>query len=122
MKNVFKTLMLFAVTFSFSQTSAVQEEVTMDDVKVSNINVSVTVDSAEEIFSTFDVKDLKELIELSDQNEPLSFEIICNGDKMSNGKNTTLTYRVKGNTNDTKDFLKSVKKVRKAAIKYYKNK
>lgn len=122
MKNVFKILMLLVVTVSFSQTNIADEEVTIDDVKISNINVSVTVDSAEDIVSTFNVKDIKELLELSEQNEPLSFEIICNGDKMSNGKNTTLSYRVKGNTNDSKDFLKSVKKVRKAAIKYYKNK
>ncbi len=98
------------------------EEVTMVDVKVSNIDVSVIVDSAEDIESTFDVKDIKELLDLSELNEPLAFEIICKGDKMSNGKSTTLSYRVKGNTNDTKGFLKSVKEVRKAAIKYYKNK
>ena len=122
MKNVFKILMLFLVTVSFGQTNSVSGEVTTDDVRVSNIDVSVTVDSVEDIESTFDIKDIKEIIGLSERNEPLSFEIICNGDEMSNGESTTLSYKVKGNTNDTKGFLKSVKKIRKAAIKYYKNK
>jgi hypothetical protein len=94
----------------------------MDNIKIRNVEVSVTVDSAEDIQTTFDVKDFNELIDLSEPNEPLSFEMICNGDMMSNGKHSRLSYRVKGNTNDSKGFLKSVKKIRKAAINYYKNK
>lgn len=122
MKNVLKILTLLVATLSFGQINTNEQEVTLDNIKVSHINMSVTVDSAEDIKSTFEISDLKELIALSDQNEPLSFEIICNGDTMSNGKSTTLSYKVKGNSKDTKGFLKSVKKVRRAAIKYYKNK
>ncbi len=122
MKNVFKILILLVATVSLGQSNTIKGEVTMDDIKISNIDVSVIVDSAEDIASTFDVNDIKELIDLSELNESLSFEIICNGDDISNGKSTTLSYLVKGNTNDTKGFLKSVKKIRKAAIKYYKNK
>ena len=122
MKLVFTILSLLLTIISFSQSDDIEFEITENNLKVSDLSVSVTVDSAEEVESTFKVNDIKELLKESVDVENISFEIICNGDMMSNGKKSTLTYKVNGNSDDTKSFLKSIKKMRKAAIKYYKNK
>ena len=41
---------------------------------------------------------------------------------MSNGVKSSMSYEIKGNTSDKKTFLESIKKLREAAIKYYKSK
>jgi len=112
MKTLFTILGLLIATSSFAQSTN----------KVTDFKILVTVDSAEEIESTFKVNDFEEVLSEVDDNEDVTFEIVCNGDTTASGKKTTLSYRVAGNTNDVHGFLKSVKKVRKAAIKYYKNK
>jgi hypothetical protein len=68
------------------------------------------------------MKDFKNVLNDVSEDENVSFEIICNGNQMSNGKKSRVSYKVKGNSNDLKGFLKTVKKVRKGAINYYKNK
>ncbi|MFK7781321.1 hypothetical protein [Psychroserpens sp.] len=108
--------------FSFSQTEGVDSKITESNLEINDLSVSVTVDSAEEVESTFKIKDIKNLLKESVDVENVSFEIICNGDVMSNGEKSTLTYKVNGDSNDIDGFLQSVKKMRKAAIKYYKNK
>lgn len=122
MKLVFTIFTLLLTTFSFSQSEDIELEITEHNLKVSDLNVSVTVDSAEEVESTFKVNDIKELLKETTDLENMTFEIICNGDQMSNGKKSTLSYKVHGNSDDVNGFLKSIKKMRKAAIKYYKNK
>jgi len=122
MKSVFTLLTLLLTTISFSQSEDIESKIADNNLKVSDLSVSVTVDSAEEVESTFKVKDIKELLNESVDVENISFEIICNGEMMSNGEKSTLSYKVNGNSNDVNGFLKSIKKMRKAAIKYYKNK
>ncbi|WP_456437246.1 hypothetical protein [Psychroserpens sp.] len=122
MKKLFTIFTLLLTTISFSQSEDIEFEITEGNLKVSDLSVSVTVDSAEEVESTFKVKDIKELLKESVDVENISFEIICNGDMMSNGEKSTLSYKVNGNSDDVNSFLKSIKKMRKAAIKYYKNK
>ena len=61
-------------------------------------------------------------MDMSDNDEQISFEIICNGEKISKDVNRSLTYKVKGNTSDREGFLKSVEKVRTAAINFYNSK
>jgi hypothetical protein len=90
--------------------------------KVTDIKILVTVDSLEDLESTFKIKDIKKALNQVDDHENVSFEIVCKGEPISNGKNTTLSYRVNGNTENAKGFLKSIKTIRIAAIKYYKNK
>nr|WP_321245791.1 hypothetical protein [uncultured Psychroserpens sp.] len=122
MKTVFTILGLLIATVSFSQTKNLEAQVITQDTKITDLSVSVTVDSAEEVESTFKMKDIKKILSEMEDNGEISFEIICNGDEMSNGTKSTLSYRVNGNANDMKGFLKSIKKIRKAAIKYYDNK
>jgi len=120
-KNLFTSIALLATIFSFSQ-SKNSNGVVNKTVKVENVGISVTVDSAEEIESTFKLEDMNEVLDLSSDNEELSFEIICNGKKMKNGVKSHISYKVEGNANDRDNFLNSVKIIRSAAINYYKNK
>ena len=106
----------------FSQSYTVKGIVVTETTQVENVSVAVTVDSAEDIESTFNIEDIKEILESSANNEVVSFKIICNGNYRSNGNKSSLSYRVEGNSNDQKRFLKSIKKIRKSAIKYYNNK
>lgn len=122
MKNVFTILMVLLTMVSFSQSKELEGDVVIEDVKFNDLKISVEVDSAEEIESTFKVEDIMEILDDTDKNQKLHFEIICNGDKMSNGVKSSLSYKVEGNTDEIKSFYKSVKKIRKAAINYYKNK
>lgn len=122
MKNVFTILMLIITTASFSQSKNLEGDVAIEDVKFQDLKVSVEVDSAEDIESTFKVEDIKEILGDTGKNQKLQFEIICNGEKMSNGVKSSLSYKIEGNTNELKSFYKNVKKIRRAAINYYRNK
>ena len=113
-------VVLFTIV-SFGQSNEIEGKVSFEDVTVHQVNISVSVKSAEEVKSTFEVSDIKELISHVEPNEELNFEIICEGKDKIVGEPTTLTYRIKGDSNNQKEFLQRVKKVRKAALKYYKN-
>ncbi len=119
MKNVIKLVVLLFATVSFSQTN---DAVNLEDVKVHTVDISVNVNSEEEVKSTFTMKDIKTLLSEVQPNEALNFEITCIGEDKSVGEPSTLTYRVKGDSNNPKVFLERVKKVRNAVIKFYKNK
>ncbi|WP_091420796.1 hypothetical protein [Formosa sp. Hel1_31_208] len=122
MKQVLTILGLLIATVSMSYAQDIKGQVTMEDIQLKDLKVSVTVDSAKEVEAVFDLKDIKALLGEVKENEDISFEIICNGNNMSNGAKSTLSYSVTGNTKDINGFLKSLKKIRKAAIKYYQNK
>ena len=122
MKNLVTILVLLISTYSIGQDNSINGDVSIEDIKIQGLSVSVDVDSAEEIESTFKIKDIKEILNSVSENEEISFEIVCNGEEMSNGKKSHVSYKVDGNSNDINSFLKRVKKIRKAAIKYYKAK
>ncbi|WP_298755045.1 hypothetical protein [uncultured Psychroserpens sp.] len=121
MKHLFTILTLFITTISYSQTPILNGKVTTNDT-VTDLSISVNVDSAKEIESTFIMKDIKELLEDIDSDESITFEITCNGKQMSNGQKSKMSYTVNGSRKDIDGFLKRVKKMRKAAIEYYNNK
>jgi len=122
MKTVFTFLGLFIATVSFSQAQNLEANVTTENAKITNLSVMVTVDSAEEVESTFKMKDIKKILNEVEGDEDISFEITCNGDNISEGVTKKVSYRVTGNANDKKNFLQQIKRIRKAAIKYYNNK
>lgn len=122
MKNLVTSLILLISVVGFSQSQKVNGVVVKETTKVENIAVTVTVDSAEEIESTFKMDDIKEIIEASQEDETLSFKIICNGKPMSNGVKSHMSYKIEGNSNESEEFLKGIEKLRASAIKYYNNK
>ena len=120
MKTVFTILGLLIATVSFGQD--LEANVTTENTKITNLSVSVSVDSAEEVESTFNMKDIKKILHEVEGDEDISFEITCNGEEISKGVTRKISYRVTGNANDKASFLKRIKKIRKSAINYYNNK
>jgi hypothetical protein len=106
----------------FSQSVTTNGVVVKEVTKVENMSIAITVDSAEDLESTFKVEDIKEILEDLGEDETISFKVTCNGKKMSNGVKSHISYKIDGNSDDTEGFLKSVEKIRTAAINYYNNK
>ena len=122
MKKLILPLFLIACSLGFSQSQSSEELEVRKEVKVESVDVVVTVDSAEELESTFTMDDIKEMFDLTNKDEDVSFKLVCNGDLMSDGKKSHMSYKIKGSSNDQETFIKRVNDIRKAAIKYYKNK
>ena len=122
MKSLITSLALLVTLAGFSQSKSINEMVSKETVKVTNVAIAITVDSAEEIESSFKVKDIKDVLDISGTDEVVSFKITCNGDQMSNGVKSHVSYQIEGNSNDKKAFLFGIEKIRKAAINYYHNK
>lgn len=120
-KNVLTCLALVLATLGFSQNPQNETIGNLSQTRITNLEVVVTVDSANDIEKTFKVEDIKEILNESDPNEEISFSLVCNGAKMSNGKKSTMTYKIEGNSDESEEFLSLVKKLRKSAIKYYEN-
>ena len=68
------------------------------------------------------MEDIKEMLGGSASGEEMSFKITCNGKPMENGEESHVSYSVDGTTDKKEEFIKSVEKIREAAIKYYKYK
>lgn len=123
MKSLFTVVLFVVSALSFGQTNLTGKTLSVDEAtKIQNMSIHVEVDSAEEVASTFKTADIESLFDEVEEGQDISFKITCNGEKMSNGVKSHMSYAVKGNTTDKKSFLLSVKKMRKAAINYYKNK
>lgn len=125
MKKLILPLLLLIGSLGFSQTKSVEEiEIIkeIEETKVESVDVVVTVDNIEELESTFTIDDIKEMFDLSEGKQSVSFKLVCNGEVMSNGKKSNMTYKVEGTSDDEEAFVKRVEKIRNAAIKYYKNK
>jgi len=119
MKNVITLLLLFSISLVSAQVTT-ESEISKTNVKFENLNIAVTVNSEDDIKSTFNTKDIKAIVTDVDANEALSFTITC--ENKAEKSNSYLTYKVKGNTSDVDGFIKSIKKIRKSAVKYYRNK
>lgn len=122
MKNVFTIITVFVTLMGFSQNDNTETSITKSEGRLNDLKISVNVDSAEDIEATFKVNDLKDILKDVKEDESLSFEIVCLGEGVKEGTTTSLRYKVEGNSDDVKQFLKSIKKVRKSAINYYNNK
>lgn len=123
MKKIITVLSLLIATVSFAQTNLTgNAKAANGEIKIEKFSIEVIIDSLEEAESTFKTEDIMELLEMSDENEELSLKIVCNGETMSNGKKSNMSYTVKGNTNDKDGFIQNAEKIRNAAINYYKNK
>lgn len=125
MKKLILPLLLLNGSLGLSQTKSVEEiEIIkkIEETKVESVDVVVTVDNIEELESTFTIDDVKEMFDLSEGKESVSFKLVCNGEVMSSGKKSKMTYKVEGTSDDKETFVQRVEKIRNAAIKYYKNK
>lgn len=94
MKNVITSLVLLITAMGFSQTTINNEAEITKTIKVENIAVVITVDSAEEIESSVTLDDIKDILALSEDDETVSFKIVCRGNYMSNGIKSSISYKV----------------------------
>jgi hypothetical protein len=122
MKNLILPLVLLFGVLVFGQAKLIKEVEVRKEVITERVDVSVTVDSVEELESTFTLDDIKEMFTLTTEGKDVSFELVCNGDLMSNGKKSYISYKIEGSSDDEEAFLKRVEVIRNAAIKYYRNK
>ena len=106
----------------YGQSKITNGKVDINDIKIENFSIKVEVDSAKELESTFKVEDFEEILSQTQPNEEITFELKCNGKKMTNGTNSSMSYTIHGNTNEKKKFLAGVEKVKNSAIKYYNSK
>ena len=118
-RNLMTSLIILIALSGYSQSKAINGMVVKETTRVENVSVEVTVDSAEEIESSFKVEDIKDILDASSDNENLSFKITCNGNKMSSGVKSKVSYKIEGSSNELEAFLMGVEKIRTAAINYY---
>ncbi len=119
MKKLFTILSLSLGALTFAQENDIH--VSYSENNFQDVTMEITIDSAEELESTFQVEDVKELLELTG-GKSATFKLTCRGELMSNGKPSTMSYEIEKGDMSEKEFIKMVKKIRKAAIKYYDNK
>jgi hypothetical protein len=122
MKKLFLVSAICLTTLMFAQKKDLKGNITFNKVKVENFEISVEVDSVEEIESTFTVEDFIEILNETGENENITFSIKCNDRKIGDEVKSHIKYEINGNTNEKEKFIESVRKVRAAAIKYYNTK
>lgn len=121
-RNILMFLLLSLSIVAFGQTKPKQGLATSETVKVDSLAVTVTVDSIEDIESTFKTEHLAEIVQMASENQSLSFKITCNKKTSSSSIKSSVSYKILGNSDDADGFLNDIEKVRAAAIKYYNNK
>ncbi|MCC1483824.1 hypothetical protein [Winogradskyella immobilis] len=124
MKKLMTALALIVVTISFAQTKNLKGDMKISDkkVEIERMSIHVTVDSEEDLKSTFTVNDIEDIFDDVKDGEDISFKITCNREKTENGLKSNISYSIKGNSNNKKEFLKGVETIREKAIKCYKSK
>lgn len=119
MRSLITSLVLFVTVLGFSQSKITKGLVMSETAKIENVSVEVTVDSAKDIESTLRIEDIREILEVSSDNEKLCFRINCNNVENVNGLKSNVSYRIEGSSNDLEAFIAGVDKIRSSAIKYY---
>ena len=97
-----------------------QSEKIVNNFKLSNFTITVTVDSLDDLESTFTVSDFEDILKKVSSDEILSFKLICND--QSKNEHNHISFTVNGNSKKPEEFLESINRIRKSAISYYKNK
>ncbi|WP_115462265.1 hypothetical protein [Winogradskyella aurantiaca] len=116
MKKLFTILGLSLGVLTFAQENDLH--VSYSENNFEDVKMEITIDSAEELEATFQVDDIKELLDLT-WGQSATFKITCRGELMSNGKPSTMSYEIEKGDMSDKEFIKMVKKIRKAALHYY---
>ncbi|REE08010.1 hypothetical protein DFQ09_10971 [Winogradskyella pacifica] len=114
LKKVLTCLVLLISVVGFSQ-SKVEDK----SVKIDAFSIEVTIDSLEELESTFKAEDLDELLEMMDNNEELSLTLNCSFSEAKDNLEGNMTYTVTGRANEKTKFLKNIEKMKATALKFY---
>jgi hypothetical protein len=114
--SIFSILSLFLLIpfLGFSQT-----EIEKEQVKVEALSIEITIDSAEELDTTFKEQDLEELFEMTDADEEVTFILNCTFEAAKDNLKGHLKYTVKGKTNEKEKLFNDIKKAKATALKFY---
>ncbi len=112
-------ILIASLTLLISQVGFSQSQTELDKVKVEAFSIEVTIDSVEELESTFKEQDLEELFKISNDNVDITFKLNCSFEETKDKVKGSMTYTVKGKTNEKENFLKGIKKVKATALKFY---
>ncbi|RCW94047.1 hypothetical protein [Winogradskyella arenosi] len=96
-----------------------QSKVEENTLKMDGINIEVTIDSVEDLESTFKPEDIDELFKMMTNNEELSLTLNCSFSEVKNNLKGSMTYSVIGRTNEKAKFLKNIEKIKATALKFY---
>jgi hypothetical protein len=122
MKNLIACMAFFFTLIGSSQVVTDSDGSKMEITKLENFAVTVTVNSSEDLKSTIQLKTLKKLLAHSAEDQSISFKLICESETSSAETNSSVSYKVKGNSSEPEAFLETVEKIINAGIKYYDNK
>lgn len=120
MKTIFTTLAIFISALALGQTEHLDIEYSDKNYKLEDVSISIKVNNKEDL-DEINIEKLEEFFADLGENEPVSFELICEDDKMKSGEKSAFKVKVTGNSNDKKAFIKRLKKVKKTAVKFYKS-
>ncbi|WP_053978513.1 hypothetical protein [Mangrovimonas xylaniphaga] len=118
-----KTLIIVLVTSLMSvlclaQSPSVADFGGSDEVKFESISISINAESMQDL-EDLNLEEIQDIFKNSEANKELSFQIVCYGEPMKNGKKASLSMKADGNSNDLEAFCNQIKMIQKMALGYY---
>lgn len=90
-----------------------------DTFKVEALSIEVTIDSVEELKTTFEEQDLEELFMIMEADEEIAFKLNCTFEEAKDKLKGSMTYVIKGKANEKEKLKKSIKKAKATVLKFY---
>ena len=119
MKNLIIYVMMIAAQYAASQNlegNAFEKDA---NTQIADFKMAVSVASEADLNKTFTMNDLDQLINRVSDDQSVSFELTCK--TSANKGSKSISYKIEGNASDIESFREGVVKIRKAAVKYFKN-
>ncbi|WP_053991999.1 hypothetical protein [Mangrovimonas sp. TPBH4] len=118
-----KTLLIVLVTSLMSvlclaQSPSLTDIGESEEVKFESISISVNAESLQDL-EELNLDEILTIFKNSEPDRELSFEIVCYGEQMKNGKKSSLAMKADGNSNDLEAFYNQIKAIKKMALGYY---
>ena len=118
MKIIITTLAIFISAFAVSQNNDSKIEISKKNYTLEDVNLSITVNNKEDL-EAIDIDKFETFFEDLGENEPISLEFICKDEAINLEEKSDFKIKVTGNSNDKKDFIKRLRKIKKTALNYY---
>ena len=110
-----KLVIILGVLASLAITA--QESTKIEKFKIESFAVNVTVDSLEDLNSTFNLNDFDELLDKVSPDQTISFKLTCNN--QSKNEQNHISYSFDGNSNKPDEFREQIAKIRNSALNFY---
>lgn len=120
MKHLITILATFIISMGFAQDKIGKAEWTSTGgTKIEKVAMEVTIDSLEELESTFQKENIEKLFDDFGIIDDITFKLTCNAKEKTHGINSNVSYEVKGNSGEKDVFLAQVEIIKKAARSFY---